>query len=427
MSLAGAAGGARAGPAAPSRRARGMASLVVRLAVQNLVRRRTRTLLLVAAVAIATGVGFAGAVLMRSIEGSMALGFTRLGADMMVVADDTLANITASLLVVEPTPHTLPRTLLEDAALSGVGRVAPQRTFRTTESRYGALGETVDFIGFDPAADFTVLPWVEERLPGPMGFGDVVVGARRDVPIGSEIVLFEQPFRVWGRLGRSGVGTHEGGIFMSFETIGLLALAVERCEVEVPRAFGPDEVSGFLVELAPGATQLAARFALMSQHEGIKVVTGEGTLTAIRHALSLLVSAALALSAAMVLAIGIMTGVLFSAIVAERRREIGVLKAIGLRRPQLVGLIVSEAALATGLGGLVGVLGGIAALRVFERLLVGRLEGLGIPFAWLDGPSLLAAGLLALLTAGAVGAAGALVPALRASRRDGQDLLSGGS
>ena len=75
--------------------------LLLSLALQNLGRRKARSLLLIAAVALGSGVVFTGAVLMQSIDRSMAVGFTRLGADMMVV-EGALTNI-ASLLVVEPT------------------------------------------------------------------------------------------------------------------------------------------------------------------------------------------------------------------------------------------------------------------------------------------------------------------------------------
>jgi len=61
----------------------GIRFLLGSLALQNLGRRKARTFLLLAAVAICSGAVFTGAVLMRSIENSMDLGFTRLGADML--------------------------------------------------------------------------------------------------------------------------------------------------------------------------------------------------------------------------------------------------------------------------------------------------------------------------------------------------------
>ena len=100
------------------------------LSLQNLARRKARSLLLIMAVAISSAIIFAGAVLLRSIDRSMALGFSRLGADLMVVPADALTNITAALLTVEPTDKTMSADLLDRATFEGISRAAPQRIFR---------------------------------------------------------------------------------------------------------------------------------------------------------------------------------------------------------------------------------------------------------------------------------------------------------
>ena len=65
--------------------------LLANLALQNLGRRKARSLLLIAAVAIGSGVVFTGATLMRSIDDSMTVGFTRLGAMLATsITGDTL-------------------------------------------------------------------------------------------------------------------------------------------------------------------------------------------------------------------------------------------------------------------------------------------------------------------------------------------------
>jgi putative ABC transport system permease protein len=398
--------------------------LLGRLALQNLGRRRSRTVLLVAAVAVAAAVVFAGATLMRSIETSLALGFTRLGADLMVVPEGALTNITSALLAVEPTDLTLAADLFDRTPVPGVGRTAPQRVYRTEHS--GLAGhESVDLIGFDPARDFTVLPWIEERMGRAMRPGDVLVGARRNVAVGSEIQIFGQPFTVYGKLGRTGVGTHELGVFLDMASLLALSPILHHSGGAMPEVLRPDRVSGFLVELAPGATDLQARFAILSSLPGVKVVSGESMLTGIRQGLTALVGGMLVLVVLMFASTALMVGVLFSAIVTERRGELGLLKAIGARRGQIVGMMLAEAAVATGIGGLVGVVIGWLVLRAAERSLVYHLSDMGVPFVWLDGPTTAAFAVLAVQTAAAVGAIGALAPAWRASRRDAYDLIRG--
>jgi putative ABC transport system permease protein len=389
------------------------------LALQNLGRRKARSLLLIAAVAIGSGVVFTGATLMRSIDTSMALGFSRMGADMMVVPEGALTNITAALLTVEPTELVLDADAFTKAQISSVARVAPQKIVRVEHSGIGDHHELVDLVGFDPARDFTIQPWLAEKLNRPLQAGDVILGASRDAPLGSQLLIFGKPHTVYGRLGRTGVGIHERGVFMSFAALEAMADKVKAA------VLAPGKVTGFLVELAPASTALQARFAILSTLKGVKVVTGDSSLSGIRQGLAALLDGILALMVLMFFSTALMVSVLFSAIVTERRVELGLLKAIGARRSQVIGMMVIEAVVATGVGGLLGVVLGVLVMRLYERSLVFYLENVGVPFVWLDTPHTIAFAAGALVLACAIGALGSFYPAWRASRRDPYDLVRG--
>ena len=399
--------------------------LLASLALQNLGRRKARSLLLIMAVAVASGVVFTGATLMRSIDSSMAVGFTRLGADMMAVPEGALTNITAALLTVEPTDLVLDQDLFAKAGLASVSRAAPQKIARVEHSGIGSHHDSVDLIGFDPALDFTVRPWLVEKINRDMRPGDVILGAGRDAALGSELLIFGKAHTVYGRLGKTGVGTHERGVFMTFDTLEALAASVHGHGGGPPAVLQKGKVSGFLVELAPGATPLQARFAILSTLKGVKVVTGDSTMSGIRQGLAALLNGILALMVLMFASTALMVSVLFSAIVTERRGELGLLKAIGARRGQIVGMMVIEAVIATGAGGLLGVALGVLVMRLYERSLVYYLENIGVPFVWLDGPRIVVVAVAAVVMASIIGALGSLYPAWRASRRDPYDLVRG--
>lgn len=395
--------------------------LLANLALQNLGRRKARSLLLIAAVAISSGVVFTGATLMRSIDDSMAVGFTRLGADMMVVPEGALTNITAALLTVEPTDLVLDADVLAKVRLASVARAAPQKIARVEHSGIGGHHELVDLIGIDPALDFTIQPWLKEKLGRELRPGDVILGAGRDAPLGSQLLIFGKPHMVYGKLGRTGVGTHERGVFMSIATLEAMAPSMP----QRPAVVAPGKVTGFLVELAPGATALQARFAILSAVKGARVVTGDSSLSGIRQGLAALLKGILAVMLLMFASMAVMVSVLFSAIVTERRAELGLLKAIGARGTQLIGVMVVEAVIATGFGGVLGVALGVLVMRFYERSLVYYLDNIGVPFVWLDLPHTVAFAAAAIVLAAAIGALGALYPAWRASRRDAYDLVRG--
>src|SRR5262249_2729389 len=185
----------------------------------------------------------------------------------------------------------------------------------------------------------------------------------------------------------------------------------------------PGKLSGVLIDLAPGATTQQLRFAVLANFPGVKVVTGESTLVSIRQGLAVLLNGILALMLVMFVSTAAMVSVLFSAIITERQRELGLLKAIGAKPRQIILMLLLEAVGVTAVGGIAGCLLGILLLRAFAHSLVYYLESIGIPFAWLGTGTTALFALLCILLASLIGATGAFFPAWQAGRREPYDLI----
>jgi len=114
--------------------------------------------------------------------------------------------------------------------------------------------------------------------------------------------------------------------------------------------------------------------------------------------------------------LGVMNSVLMS--VAERKREIGLLMAVGWRRGRIVALILSEAVVLSSLGGLAGAVFGLAAVEGLARFgpLRGKIQG--------DFSLDLILGALAI--AAAFGLIGGLLPSLRAAGLQPADTMRDG-
>src|SRR5262249_55369908 len=101
--------------------------LLIRLAAQNVGRRRLRAIFLGIAVMLGVGIGFASFVAGWAFREGMARSFSRMGADLVAAPRATLVN-TATLLPVHPPEEPLPADLGQRiAAIAGVAQVAPQR------------------------------------------------------------------------------------------------------------------------------------------------------------------------------------------------------------------------------------------------------------------------------------------------------------
>ncbi|MEO8752216.1 MAG: FtsX-like permease family protein, partial [Casimicrobiaceae bacterium] len=370
--------------------------LLIRLAAQNLGRRRLRTFFLGLAVALAVGVGVASFITGWALRDGIATSFSRMGADLVVVPRDTLVNLTGSLLTVQPTEATLDAAVVRRiAAIEGVARAAPQRLVRVVVE-----GRNFNLIAFDPATDFTVQNWLREQRQGPLGVTDLLAGGRVPGAVGETLSVCRRPLEIYGRLARTGVGPFDESYFITFAGLDFLAaLCSQDAQLQASAApdhaahdaaaglplcmpnFVPGRVTAVLLQLAPATHAEQVKFAI-AQLPGLKVVEGNTILTSSRQSLRTLFVGFGAFAILVALALLILVSLLFSAIVFERSREIGLLRAMGATPNQVVALVLAEAAMVTGLGGLGGLVFGCALLFASSRSLGYYFETLGVPFGW---------------------------------------------
>jgi putative ABC transport system permease protein len=407
--------------------------LLIRLAAQNVGRRRLRAIFLSAAVMLGVGIAFASFVAGWALRDGMTTSFSRMGADLVIVPRATLVNITSSLLTVQPTEETLPADLVARiAAIPGVGKVAPQRIVPALVE-----GNAVNLIAFDPAHDLSVLTWLAESQPGPVN--GLIAGGGLATRLGESVSVCGMPMRIYGRLGKTGVGPFDDSYFLSFSA---LADMVSFCRAADARgALRPtakpqgqpavagmshagdvcspdlalDRVSAFLLQLSPGARMDEVKFAL-ARLPDVKLVEGNTVITSSRQALSTLLIGIAAFTAFQLIALLILVSLLFSAIVQERYREVGLLRAMGAKPNQVMTIILAEAAIITGLGGIAGLAFGAAMLLLFARSLGFYFGLLGVPFSWPPPAVLQISAVLAISFSAILGLVGALLPAWRARR-----------
>lgn len=423
---------------------RGTFFLLLRLAAQNVGRRRLRTLFLGLSVTMAVGVGFAAFVTGWALRDGITTSFSRMGADLVVVPVGTLVNITSTLLTVQPTDQEFDAASGEKLRIiPGIAQVAPQRIVRAEVE-----GRLINLIAFDPPADFTVQPWLPEGQRPILTTQSLIAGERGENKPGEVLNICGRSMVIEARLGKTGVGPFDDSYFLSFPALDALIAARQKISVAagVPisakpvasaqavdplavlathhhaQAAGPinclpdlapGSVSAFLLQLSPGAAAASVKFAI-GQIPGLKIVAGNPVFTASRQALGSLFSGIAIFAGLLLLALLFLVSLLFSAIVQERYREIGLLRAMGARPAQIMSIILIEAGLITSLGGLFGLGFGLSLVLAFARSLGFYFASLGVPFAWPPNSAMWLAAVAAMVFAACIGIVGAFIPAWRA-------------
>lgn len=395
------------------------------LALQNLRRRPYRTYALLIAVAIVSGAVFSTAALMMGVDNSLKLGLSKFGADIIVVPKGALVSMKSALLTGEASIFYMDEGIMRNAArINGVKNISPQVFMTTAEGECCVIGNAF-VVGFDPATDFTVMPWLEEKVPEPFGEFDAIIGGLNPFEIGSSIHFYGQDLRVYGKLGRTGVGLYDNAIFITIETAYKMSEKSKNNPKVVPLNVERGKISAVLVRLDVGAKPELVSFTI-SKNPAVKVITAGNIITSVRQNLIALFSGTLILSVVLIVANILMISAIFSTIINERRRELGLLRAIGARKDSIFRLIVYESAMLTALGGISGIIVGGAILRIYQRTIIFNLKALNMPYIWPSLSSILVIALIAVGLSVTVGVVGAFYPALIGSKMHPYDAIRGG-
>jgi putative ABC transport system permease protein len=255
--------------------------------------------------------------------------------------------------------------------------------------------------------------------PGDVRRGErvVIIGrtVQREVfhgenPLGKAVRIGEYRMRVVGVLAKKGRSL---GFDMDDVVIVPVVTAMRMFNQTslfrvIAQAYSPETVESVVTQVKP---------ILIERHdheEDFTIITQNAMLTTFQSIMTTLTAALAGIAAISltVAGIGIMNVMLVS--VSERRGEVGLLKALGARRRQILGVFLVEAVVLAGAGAAVGAVLGVIAIYLIAVLFP------GFPVQ----PSIMWISVTTVICVTA-GVAFGLMPARRASRVDAADALRG--
>jgi len=364
---------------------------------------------------LVAGMVMSTVIISRGGQESLRLARQRLGADVVVVPRGAVMGIEGALLLGNATNTYMPRAVVDGVRdVPGVAVASPQ-LYLTSMANSSCCSVSLMFMyAFDPVTDFTIEPWLAEKLGRDLSEGQAIGGSDVFVPADQEYIkLYGYDFDLVGNLEATGTNLDQT-LFMTFPTADAMAVASRtKAKMELPVL--SDNVSSVLVKVDAGADryQVAADIAAaMPEVDAVPAAELFGSYgTQISGVLRTLV---VVIVLTVVLSLALMA-VIFWMSVHDRRRQIGVLRALGATQRYVLLAYMTEAGLLALAGGLVGAALAAVVMYLFRNLLV---SALGFPILLPSLLSLIGLIVVGLLIALAVAAAAAFVPAYRASRQE---------
>lgn len=347
---------------------------LIAFAVGALTGHRLRTLLSVSGVAVGIAAVVALTALGEGARRYVVQEFQALGSSLLIVMPGKVE--TTGMLPFGGVVHDLTIADFQAIAtrLPQVRRAAPLAT-GTETVRYRSLGRSVPVIG--TTADLlevrrlTVAAGRYLTAGDPQrGGAEMVLGSKvarelfgSDNPLGKVVRVGDWRFRVVGVLAPRGRS-------LGFDFDDMVQVPVQTAM----RIFNRSSLFRILVELHPGEDLEEGTSAILDlleerhRAEDVTVITQDAVVTTLNSILQVmtLALAGIASVSLSVAGVGIMNVMLVA--VSERRREIGLLKALGASTRQIIAVFLAEASALSTAGGLLGIAVGLAAVEAFARV-----------------------------------------------------------
>lgn len=372
-----------------------------RLPLRNLLRHPGRTAALTVLVVFLAMSLFAGSVIVMSLNNGLGSLENRLGADLIVVPATARGKVDPEKIYLQGTTgyYYMNASKLEEIrGMDGVAQASGQVYLASL--RADCCSMPIQVIGFDPETDFTIRPWIGERLKEDLGPLEVVVGSRVSAGVNETLRIYGQSCLVNARLDPTGTGL-DTAVYCTTDTMAALLQVARDLNHELKIDGDPARVvSAIYVKAAPGAADRLAAQIKQTRNPKVTVIqtrtvtSGVGqSLGGVAHTVTVLIVCVWILALILLAAAFLLLG-------GERRREFATLRALGMSRGALAGLALKEALLASLFGGLIGIGLALLFLLPFSGLIESALN---LPFLRPGGQTMaiLAAGtLLAVCAAG---------------------------
>jgi putative ABC transport system permease protein len=386
-----------------------------RLAARNIQGSAFRSWVVAICALLVAGFTLAATLIARGTENSLRLALERLGADIIVVPSGAERLVEGALLMGHTTRVWMPLTnLAKIAALPGVQAASPQMYLSTMTNASCCSVSDMFLVAYDPQTDFTIQPWLLNNLGTGLKLGEGVGGTYVFTPKGEQnIRLYGYMITLKANLEPTGTGLDQS-MFITFETAREIA-RMSKTLAQLPLDIPLNSISVVMVKLTPGYDSRRVALEILQAVPGVNPIESPDMFQAYRLQMKGILKGIVAvLSITWALSL-ILIALVFTIAATARRRELGVLRAMGATRGFVLRLLISEAGILALQGGVAGIALSVLTIILFRSLLI---RTMGLPFILPALPSLVLQILIGLGVTLLSVALAALIPSYRASHQD---------
>lgn len=368
-------------------------------------RKLFRNIVLMVAVGLLVALLVFALLFKQAVQDDLEQATKRLGADIVIVPSQAKSMAEEFILESKEKIFYMDKAIYDELKdMEEIAASTYQVYLNTLDSGCCSIIEG-QVIAFNQEKDFVIKPWIQNAVP--LQKGEVYVGDYVWQYLGliDTIALFGQDIKMVGHLEETGTGL-DHGLFMRLadldditdEALGTYKRGqISIIFLKIKEGLDIDRVVAKIRDINP-------RLGIMTRGNiGADVRTTLSDIVRV-FTITIFISSLLAT---------LLAWSTFSALANERRREVGILRALGAQKTHIVTLFISEAFFISIIGAAVGIILGhyLIYLLAADFHLLSTLSG----HSWLSSQNL-AVSAIGCLTGVAICLTGAALPVFRLAR-----------
>lgn len=324
---------------------------IIAIVWKNVSRKIFRNLILILAVALLVALLVFALLFNKAVKEDLESAGRRLGADIVIVPAEAKGLAEEFILESKIKSFFMDKSVFDAIRdLPDIKKATYQIYLNTLASGCCSIDEG-QVVVFDQDEDFVVKPWLAEG-PEHLAPGQVYVGSYVYEYLGliNTASLFGQGVKVVGHLEPTNTGL-DRGVFMRVSDL-------DKISAGAAGNYQQGKISIIFIKVRDGVLPSKVVTDIRNINPSIGIMTRGDIGGEVRNTLSDIVrvfSITIAISSLLAILLAWTT---FTVLANERRREVGILRAIGAHRGHIMQLFLGEAILISVIGGLVGAVAG---------------------------------------------------------------------
>ena len=351
------------------------------IARKNIKRNPKRSFFIIFIIMLLTLFILVGSVFSISLSNGAESMSNRLGADIMIVPEGYDPHLDSILLSGKPSTFFLPSSAwnelneIKNNNDFGIDLMTAQTFLATLNA--SCCSYPVQIVGIDYDTDFLIKSWLKNAIYDDLNDREIIVGHHVAGFPGETLKFFGRDLKVIGRLEQTGMG-FDNMVFMNRNTVQVLSKEAER--ITERKWFNDGSLNSvIMLKLKPNYDSKTCALELNKKlnSKGIYALFSKKFINNIGHSLKI-VSRLISFSVIFLWILSVVIiGLIFALTFSERKKEFGILRAIGADRNKIIKLCLYESFMISFYGALLGIFLGIFIIAAGSPIMA---EILKMPF-----------------------------------------------